>query len=97
MTNEKVRTVLFDFLAFVAKKSATASSPLVLYLLIKLSNLLWLLLLLVLVILFGMDVEEIEGVTIYKQQIHEIIVYYTFLVCLVTIFTVKNKVQYSFE
>ena len=44
-----------------------------------------------LVILFGMDVEEIEGVTIYKQQIHEIIVYYTFLVCLVTIFTVKNN------
>jgi hypothetical protein len=44
-----------------------------------------------------MDVEEIEGVTIYKQQMHEIIVDYTFLAYLVTIFTVKNKVQYSFE
>ena len=73
MTNEKVRIVLFDFLAFVVKKSATASRPLVLYLLIKLSNLLWLLLLLLLVILFAMNVEGIEVVAICQQQIHAVI------------------------
>ena len=79
MTNEKVRIVLFDFLAFVVKKSATASKPLVLYLFIKLSNLLLLLLLLPLLILggvemillFTMDVEEIELEAIYQQQIRE--------------------------
>lgn len=67
------------FWPLLLKKSATASKPLVLYLFINLSNLLLLLLLLPLLILggvemillFTMDVEEIELEAIYQQQIRE--------------------------
>src|SRR5919198_949054 len=102
MTNEKVRTVLFDFLAFVVKKSATALKPLVLYLFIKLSNLLLLLLLL----LPLLPILLIPGVILFIvlvdiQQMPEIITVYR-LIYLFSILTnyfysEKIKVQYSFK